>query len=61
MSKQIRKIIYFDKETIRNILQEKNKGNKETTVGTSKSIQTSGEVGAEAETSVKLDIPFFSR
>lgn len=57
--KSIRKIIYFDKETIKNILQERNKGNKQTQVGVLSSTQASSDV--EIETNVKLSIPFIQR
>ena len=59
MGEQIRKIIYFDKETIRNILQERNKGSKLTQTGTSTSIQSSVEI--EAEASIKLNMPIMLR
>lgn len=58
-AKPIRKIIYFDKETIRNILQERNKGNKQTQTEVLVSAQSSAEV--EMETSVKLSMPFLQR
>ena len=59
LPKPIRKIIYFDKETIMNILQEQNKGNKQTQIGTSTSSQVSGEV--ETEANVKLSVPVLLR
>jgi len=55
----INKIIYFDKETISNILQESNKGEKSTQTGVSSSIKGSGEVSAD--TSIKLGVPFIQR
>lgn len=55
----INKIIYFDKETISNILQESNKGEKSIQTGISSSIKGSGEV--IAETSIKLGVPFIQR
>ena len=57
--KQIRKIIYFDKETIRNILQEQNHGDYIKRVETSSSFENKGEV--EASTMISLDVPFISR
>jgi lipid-binding SYLF domain-containing protein len=56
---QTRKIIYFDKETIRNILQERNKGNKQTQTEVSTSVQSSAEV--EVEASVKVNMPIILR
>jgi len=52
---QITKIIYFDKETILNILQERNKGNKQSQTGISTSAEASVEIQTEA--SVKLNVP----
>lgn len=57
--KEIRKIIYFDKETIRNILQEQYHGDYTKTVEASLSVKSEGEI--EASTKIKLDVPFFSR
>ena len=57
--RQVRKIIYFDKETIRNILQERNKGNKQTQTEVSTSVQSSAEV--EVEASVKVNMPIMLR
>ena len=56
---KIRKIIYFDKETIRNILQEQYHGDYTNTVEANSSVQSEGEIEASAK--IKLDIPFFSR
>lgn len=56
---QIRKIIYFDKETIGNILQEKNKGNKQIQTGVQSTVETSGEVTTES--SIKLSLPFMQK
>lgn len=57
----INKIIYFDKETIRNILQERNHGKslKETSISSS----TQGQASASAEVSakLKLEVPIMSR
>ena len=57
--KEIRKIIYFDKETIRNILQEQHHGDYSKTTASSSSIKSEGEV--ESSTKIKLDVPFISR
>lgn len=57
----VNKIIYFDKETIRNILQEKYHGemSKKTDIFTS--TQSQGAISAEASAKVKLEVPFLSR
>lgn len=57
--KNINKIIYFDKETIRNILQEQNKGSKTTQTDFTSSSKATTEVGIEAK--VKLGMPFLDR
>ena len=57
--KEIRKIIYFDKETIRNILQEQHHGDYSKTTESSSSIKSEGEI--EASTKIKLDVPFILR
>ena len=59
MSKPINKIIYFDKETIRNILQEQNKGSKISQTGITTSAEASAEINVEAK--VKLSVPFVDR
>ena len=58
-TKEIKKIIYFDRETIANILQEQNKGSKQTQT----EMSTSSEVSAdtEAEANVKLSVPLALR
>lgn len=53
------KIIYFDKETISNILQESNQGIKTVQMSSSSSVKGSGEVSVEAE--VKLAVPLIKR
>lgn len=53
------KIIYFDSETISNILQESDKGIKTSKTQTSSITRNSGEVSAELD--VKLSIPFPKR
>ena len=57
--KEIRKIIYFDKETIRNILQEQHHGDFSKTVEASSSVQNEGEIALSTE--IKLDVPFIKR
>ncbi|CAM4295586.1 DUF6414 family protein [Paenibacillus phoenicis] len=58
-NKGINKIIYFDKETIRNILQEQNKGSKTTKLD---SVSSTGiGTSVEVETKVKLSVPFWDR
>lgn len=59
--KSINKIIYFDKETIRNILQERDQGELSRKTDVSSSVQTQGAVAAEASAKLKLDVPFVSR
>ena len=59
MGKVINKIIYFDKDTIRNILQEQNKGSRVTQKEFITSTESKAEVGVEAK--VKLGIPFLVR
>lgn len=62
MGKQsINKIIYFDKETIRNILQEREKGQVSTKTDVNATIQSQGSIGMEISSKVKLDVPFFAR
>lgn len=58
---RINKIIYFDKETIRNILQERDHGQLSRTTDISCAIQTQGSVAADASAKLKLDVPFVSR
>lgn len=59
--KKINKIIYFDKETIRNILQEYDHGELSRKTDVSSSVQNQGAVAAEASAKLKLDIPLISR
>lgn len=61
MGRKITKIIYFDKETILNILQEKNKGKKQTHTGTASSVQTTSELETEASAEFNLNMPFLMR
>ena len=58
---ELNKIIYFDKETIKNILQEYNKGTKQTVVNSSDSSSVAIESNIEAEADIKLPLPFLSR
>ena len=58
---KVNKIIYFDKETIRNILQERDRGELSRKTDVSSSIQNQGSVEAEASAKLKLDVPFISR
>jgi hypothetical protein len=58
-NKKLNKIIYFDKETINNILQELNKGTISTQIGTTTSAKGSGEIEAGAK--IKLGVPFLER
>lgn len=60
MSKtEIRKIVYFDKETIRNILQEQHHGEYSKKTELNSSVQSEGKI--EASVKVKLDVPFIKR
>ena len=56
-----RKIIYFDRETIKNILQEKNKGTRVKTSGTTRQTGASVSTDAEASSNIYLGVPFFAR
>lgn len=55
----ISKIIYFDKETIGNILQERYRGNKQSYLEIMTSTQASGEI--EVGSKINLNVPFFQR
>lgn len=57
----ISKIVYFDKETIRNILQERDHGELSRITDVSSAIQSQISATAEASTSLKLEVPLFSR
>lgn len=59
MVTNLNKIIYFDRETINNLLEQFNKGEKKEIKGTSSSLKTDSEVSVEAN--IKLSIPFFNR
>ena len=56
-----RKIIYFDRETIKNILQEKNKGTRVKTSGTARQVSTSVTTDAEASSNIYLGVPVLAR
>mgnify|MGYP006898637451 CR=1 FL=1 len=59
--KKINKIIYFDKETIRNILQEQDHGELSKVTDVSSTIQNQGSVSAEVSAKLKLDVPVLTR
>lgn len=61
VKEKINKIIYFDKETIRNILQERDHGELSRKTDVSSAVQTQGSVATEASAKLKLDVPFVSR
>ena len=61
LHKHPRKIIYFDRETIQNILQEKNKGSRIKTSGTSNEAEVSVSANAEASGKTNIGVPFFAR
>lgn len=58
-NKKISKIIYFDKETICNILQEYDRGSYTKTLDVSSTLQSEGAVETGAK--IKLDVPFWDR
>lgn len=60
-NKGINKIIYFDKETIRNILQERERGELSRKTDVSSTVQNQGSISAEASAKLKLDVPLLSR
>lgn len=57
----INKIVYFDKETIRNILQEYNKGAKQTITNEMDNASFILGSSIEAEANIKIALPFFAR
>lgn len=57
--KNLNKIVYFDKETINNILQEMNKGNKLIEIGNTTSLKGSGQLEVDAQ--IKLSVPLIKR
>lgn len=56
-----RKIIYFDRETIQNILQEKNKGDLVRTSDTGKQCITSANLDVQVASEVNLGVPILAR
>lgn len=58
---KINKIIYFDKETIRNILQQYYKGTKQTVTNEKDGGSIKLESNIESEASIKMPLPFFAR
>lgn len=58
---QINKIIYFDKETIRNILQELDRGDRTHKSDSYSSVKKQGEINAQVSGKVRLDVPFLTR
>ena len=59
--KAINKIIYFDKETIRNILQERDHGELSRVTDVSSTVQTQTSIATEASAKLKLEVPLVSR
>lgn len=59
--KAINKIIYFDKETIRNILQERDHGELSRVTDVSSTAQTQASITTEASAKLKLEVPLVSR
>ena len=59
--KAINKIIYFDKETIRNILQERDLGELSRVTDISSAAQVQTSITTEASAKLKLEVPLVSR
>lgn len=59
--KVINKIIYFDKETIRNILQERDHGEISRVTDVSSTTQSQASIAADASAKLKLEVPLVSR
>lgn len=59
--KAINKIIYFDKETIRNILQERDHGELSRVTDVSSTTQVQATIATEASAKLKLEVPLVSR
>jgi len=59
MAKKLNKIIYFDKETINNLLEESNQGSLERVSGTSSNSKISGDISIGGN--ISLTVPFFQR
>ena len=60
-SNSFNKIIYFDRETIKNILQEKDKGERINQTSVSTNAQGSVKISAENSSKISLNVPFISR
>lgn len=58
---KINKIIYFDKETIQNILQEQNNGDLHTKRETTNSSKEKARAEAEANVKLKIGVPLLGR
>jgi len=56
---ELNKVIYFDRETIRNILQEFNKGESSTKTDVSTSMKSEATINIGAK--INLSVPFFDR
>ncbi len=61
MSERLRKIVYFDKETIKNILQEKNRGKKTSESTELKESSNGGELSADAGAQISIGMPLTAR
>ena len=59
--KAVNKIIYFDKETIRNILQERDHGEISRVTDVSSTTQSQASIAADASAKLKLEVPLVSR
>ena len=59
--KAINKIIYFDKETIRNILQERDHGDLSKVTDISSTAHVQASIATEASAKLKLEVPLVSR
>lgn len=59
--KTINKILYFDKETIRNILQERDHGELSRVTDVSYTAQAQTSINTEASAKLKLEVPLVSR
>ena len=57
----INKIIYFDKETIRNILQERDHGELSRVTDVSSTAQVRASIATDASAKLKLEVPLVSR
>ena len=57
----INKIIYFDKETIRNILQERDHGELSRVTDVSSTAQVQTSIATEVSAKLKLEVPLVSR